>query len=502
MKKIAAIYVIPIVIATVIICALFLRRNKTDVQIQQVETGTGIFDDPNEMEFERNKTPDRHRSRECIELKNECDRLRLVYDHTRERSRTLKRDLEETNRNESQNEVETEWREKEAKKEEEYAVILRRQAEEYRELAEAADESARRNRERHEKYPNTGWDQWAERDVEAAAERRRKADELEREAEELEARSRELEREAEEIRTRKGRIERELEQTRQREEQEKINWEECVEQLEELCPEESEEIIIIPISEEIPVVVEEDPKVCGPDITENVMRVLKKIIDDYNAATPTEQQAACDALFDDDTAEFAWDISQLSPAIAPDPDDPDSKGWFEWVSEDCATPRHYPCGTTVTFLGECIHSQVVNYVQWGVMVELCETRTKAAIAHWLRATAGASWSDGEFKAPHYQGQKVMTAVGMQFAHTKVAVETDPDFKADPARYTPKYKHDFVRDVMKTRMENEAKEFDEFNQRQEADCQVPCPISEERQRILNRRTWTYTWYGITDDIPSR
>ena len=48
------------------------------------------------------------------------------------------------------------------------------------------------------------------------------------------------------------------------------------------------------------------------------------------------------------------------------------KPWFTEVSHMCAIPRAIPaCAPTVEFLGICEHSQVVNYLQWNFMLNLC-----------------------------------------------------------------------------------------------------------------------------------
>lgn len=131
-------------------------------------------------------------------------------------------------------------------------------------------------------------------------------------------------------------------------------------------------------------------KICGPDITEQVLKVLAKIRSDYQN-NPDMQTEACRNLLDPGTAESAWDIHQLSPATAPAPGanyDPStdefvdppipgsklpplrSKPWFTKSSHLCAIPRPV-CGASVQFMGTCQHAQVVNYVQWGFMTKLC-----------------------------------------------------------------------------------------------------------------------------------
>jgi hypothetical protein len=169
--------------------------------------------------------------------------------------------------------------------------------------------------------------------------------------------------------------------------------------------------------------------ICGPDITEFVLGVLRDVRNGYNN-NPDKQSAACHALLDPASASSAWDIFGLDPGSAPDegtkyspenddwrpPDAPTppelstddtpeqaqdkqdayqkelddykrkiKKPWFTSYSKVCAMPRE-TCGATVEFLGTCQHAQVVNYVQWGMMMSLCgpgyPTVGKLAHAIW------------------------------------------------------------------------------------------------------------------------
>ena len=174
---------------------------------------------------------------------------------------------------------------------------------------------------------------------------------------------------------------------------------------------------------------QEPEAICGPDITEFVLSVLRDMRNDYQN-NPDKQSAACHALLDPASAASAWDIIGLDPSSAPNegtkyspenddwrpPEAPtppqlstddtpeqaqdkqdayqkeleDYKGkikkpWFTGYSKLCATPRE-TCGATVEFLGTCQHAQVVNYVQWGMMMSLCgpgyPTIGKLAHAIW------------------------------------------------------------------------------------------------------------------------
>ena len=127
-----------------------------------------------------------------------------------------------------------------------------------------------------------------------------------------------------------------------------------------------------------------------------MIETLRKIRNDFND-NAEKQTAACRSLIDPRTGGIAWDILELAPGRAiPAPSDEhppylyeeksdswvmrDDKGratvwkkpWFTEASHMCAIPRAIPaCAPTVEFLGICEHSQVVNYLQWNFMLNLC-----------------------------------------------------------------------------------------------------------------------------------
>src|SRR6185369_1543107 len=58
-------------------------------------------------------------------------------------------------------------------------------------------------------------------------------------------------------------------------------------------------------------------KVCGPDVTTKVMDVLDKIMRSFRQASAEKQAAACSEAMGPLSGINAWDIVQLSPAVAP-----------------------------------------------------------------------------------------------------------------------------------------------------------------------------------------
>jgi len=103
--------------------------------------------------------------------------------------------------------------------------------------------------------------------------------------------------------------------------------------------------------------------VCGPDITDRVLEVLRKIRQDYKSGG-FNQAEACEKLTNLKTGGNAWDIADLGPEIG--------GYWFTpYVASKCAIPRPQ-CSASVEFLGTCQNAQTVNYVMWGMLTSLCK----------------------------------------------------------------------------------------------------------------------------------
>lgn len=141
---------------------------------------------------------------------------------------------------------------------------------------------------------------------------------------------------------------------------------------------------------------------CGPDITEFVLAVMRKMKEEFDNLQPKDKDIACGNLINPKYALKAWDIGGLDPETSPgegdefDPETNDwiigagkarangagtalvrTKGkfshrhfWLEGISAKCAIPRPQ-CSATVEFMGTCQHAQVVNYFQWGMMRSIC-----------------------------------------------------------------------------------------------------------------------------------
>lgn len=148
----------------------------------------------------------------------------------------------------------------------------------------------------------------------------------------------------------------------------------------------------------------EGEKVCGPDVTDYVLQVLKLMEDHYNQWDYGTKVKQCLVLYSPIHFRAAWDMQLFAPS---DGEDFMPHIFFQRAAPDyCAVPR-WPCGPTVKFLGYCVSAQVVNYVQWGLMNHLCDNQGVGMLSHLLRSGVGTD----------YTGQEAMAAIGQAFGST-------------------------------------------------------------------------------------
>jgi hypothetical protein len=245
---------------------------------------------------------------------------------------------------------------------------------------------------------------------------------------------------------------------------------------------------------------------CGPDITDNVFRVLDKIHSDWNSWNEGKRNELCRDLINPATYGSAWDIKALAPDKAPPSKKvylqtfstlknyqkyiAQNKWWFEAAAAACAKPR-WPCGHTVTFLGKCIHAQVVNYVQWGVMNKLCDQEGLAKTAHRGRA----AWNSSD--AHLYDGQKIMTGVGSAYttATQSGKIFEGPVQSSDPGEMHGR--HDNIQKKMKETLSEfmAAPGNSGFASRPAIKCSMPCQMTTAESAKLNKSDFGYGWgYG--------
>ena len=153
------------------------------------------------------------------------------------------------------------------------------------------------------------------------------------------------------------------------------------------------------------------PKSCGPDVTDYVLGVLQMIEDTYkNSWDAAERAKRCGSLYGLGF-QAAWDLQGFTPS---DGESYMPEIFFQRAAPNaCAIPRN-PCGSTVVFLGFCVNAQVVNYVQWGLMNELCGTQERGIAAQSVRSVFSSNST----------GQKIMSELGEDFA----GIGYDLDFK--------------------------------------------------------------------------
>lgn len=235
----------------------------------------------------------------------------------------------------------------------------------------------------------------------------------------------------------------------------------------------------------------EEPKICGPDITGKVMAVLDLMMTEYNSPNRTAEQrkAACEALITPDlidgTHEVAWDITELSPGVAPKKEDSEEwrRGrhyWFEPYAAACCTPRE-PCGASVVFLGRCMHAQVVNYIQWGVTNKLCDQMGPARAMHLARAKAshGLSGLFSVERDPVYMDQSIMTDLGERF------VELRREGKS-------------LTEIVEV-LEPESVDLDIMSSRPQSECAMTCTLTEREQKRFDLMEFSYVWEKL---LPAR
>lgn len=159
---------------------------------------------------------------------------------------------------------------------------------------------------------------------------------------------------------------------------------------------------------------EKDEPVCGPDVTDYLLGLLQSMVEWYSQQSAEGQAKACSALYG---LQFngAWDMTNFAPADSNREKD-EYLWWGRMFPDVCARPK-YPCGATVEFLGQCLDTQIVNYVQWGAVNQLCGTVERGRLAHTARTVAlgvfsgRAPWSE----SPVYDAQDAMSMVGERWA---------------------------------------------------------------------------------------
>lgn len=223
--------------------------------------------------------------------------------------------------------------------------------------------------------------------------------------------------------------------------------------------------------------------VCGPDITDKVLAVLRKMKADFDA-NPAKQGEACRNLVNPLEAEDAWDINGLDPSLSPQSEDDKydpvkdrwkyhAGPWFTLASKICARPRPQ-CAASVEFLGTCQHAQIVNYTQWGLMTRLCGALTSLTgdMARGARNTFSVVMGSQEVFA-----QNTMVEFGSDYA----------DLIAKKG-----YTDDDVNEIAKKVRKRSNNEIDP---RPEQACKLHCEMSAADKSTFDKQVFGYKWLGI-------
>lgn len=231
--------------------------------------------------------------------------------------------------------------------------------------------------------------------------------------------------------------------------------------------------------------------ICGPDITKNVLNVLDKIFRDFDSWDIYKRERKCKGITESNPYfDSAWDIDQLSPGMVPGK--PGQTGWFQSYARPCCTPDD-PCAPTVRFLGACHHAQVVNYVLWGAMTQLCGYSTTNPLRHWIRS--GTPLIPGTDRRrslggsdPNYAEQKVMSQVGETY------MKRLWEQKRDEGRFVRSDEQwQRIFDERRQELEKIISANETNSHRPEKACTAKCEPTPRQQQFLDKLQFGYVWY---------
>ena len=247
---------------------------------------------------------------------------------------------------------------------------------------------------------------------------------------------------------------------------------------------------------------------CGPDVTEQVLAILRDMADQFHAH-PEKQGEACRKLVSPFSGGQAWDINGLDPETGGTPGryepPPPSSDWGSWIadqfgglaspfrpkgkwvpgtpgtwltriSDACAIPRPYPvCAATVEFLGTCQHAQIVNYAMWGMVMGLCDesgTGATHALGNFWR---GARNLLGRGGTP--PDQELMVRVGERYHDLARGAGGGPPPDTEELANWLQFE-------------------DERANHPERACPLHCPLTELQQRKIKVAIHGFDWDGLT------
>jgi len=113
------------------------------------------------------------------------------------------------------------------------------------------------------------------------------------------------------------------------------------------------------------------PKVCGPDITDELGATLSRVNNTFAGWSKTTRTDVCIGLVTLPSAAVAWDILELGPG--------GREKFAKRNQPDCST-----CGFSVQVGSDCHYAGSVNYAVFGRMMRLChDFLDDSAIGDWF-----------------------------------------------------------------------------------------------------------------------
>jgi len=243
--------------------------------------------------------------------------------------------------------------------------------------------------------------------------------------------------------------------------------------------------------------------VCGPDITDKMIAVMESIMNFYESWSAAERSKKCTRIVDP-TGDYnnMWDIDHLSPVSS------DIK-ILRVYAPQCAKPDP-PCGLSVELFGYCVHPQIANYMQWGLMNKLCDQETTSGTMQWLRGTLTAIKNLG--KTGHYDQQIMMIDIGSKFVdiagnrpERDIGVEKDGAGNKMYRKLTDKE----MKQVKKIKQARKAKlkeafddltysqgSWDDWNNRSEKKCQLTCKMTENQKKNWDKKEFGFQWDDVS------
>ncbi|MEP0940127.1 MAG: hypothetical protein ABJH20_00180 [Rhizobiaceae bacterium] len=240
--------------------------------------------------------------------------------------------------------------------------------------------------------------------------------------------------------------------------------------------------------------------ICGPDVTDLVLGSLKEVYTDkWSRWTPDYREAICESFVTFPLALSSWDINGFAPSafdqIIPEEDWKPTRQFptydeykygqpffFEKFAASCAKPRRSVCRKTVTFLGQCHHGQVANYVLWGFAKALCPNlRREMDGFHQMRNyLKGASFTTRG-------SQNALVDVGEEFGRL---VKTQSDGPAT---------RQALSGLMRQLAGSTDRRYSGLSLRPESTCSLTCTQTDDEKREMSKSGWGTTFGNVEPNV---